>query len=137
MRRVVTAAAVVSIIWLAPAPSLAQPATRPSAAPYVPLMQGWERFFQLTWEPLERKGRRYVAGYISNSGGFPAQRVQLLVDGLDSSGRVVSQTVSWLGGDLTPGSRAYFELPAPQPAVTYRVSVFAFDWLQTASIQAP
>ena len=137
MRRVVTLIALVSFVWLAPTPSSAQPSMRPSGTVYTPLVRGWEQYFPLTWEPLERHGTRYVGGYISNSSGFPARRVQLLVDGLDSSGRVVSQTVSWLGGDLTPGMRAYFEVRAPQPGETYRVSVFAFDWVQSASIQAP
>jgi len=137
MRRVVTGVALVSIVWLSPLPAAAQTSSSPLVAPYAPLVWGWEQFFKVTWEPMERKGRPYVAGYVLNDWGFPATRIQLLVDGLDSSGPVVSQTVSWLGQSITPGSRVYFEVPAPQPAASYRVSVFAFDWLQTASIQTP
>jgi hypothetical protein len=74
---------------------------------------------------------------VSNDWGFAATRVQLLVEALDSSGRIESQTVSWLGHPVPPGSRVYFEVRAPRPAATYRVRVFAFDWLQTASIEAP
>ena len=136
MRRVVAAVALVSLVWLSPQPA-AQTSSPPPAAPYAPLVRGWEQFFKVTGEPMERKGRPYVAGYVSNDWGFPATRVQLLVDGLDSSGRVVSQAVSWLGQSITPGSRVYFEVPAPQPAASYRVSVFAFDWVQTVSIQTP
>jgi hypothetical protein len=107
------------------------------AARYAPLVHGWESFFTITSEPTQWRGRPWVAGYISNDYGFAATRVQLLVDGLDETGRVVSQNVSWLGSTVPPGSRVYFEAPASQPAVRYRVSVFAFDWLQTASVQTP
>lgn len=67
-----------------------------------------------------------------NDWGFSARNVQLLVEGLDSTGNVVGQRVAWLGSELTPGMRAYFETPAPPPAPAagYRVSVFAFDWVQ-------
>lgn len=107
-----------------------------SAATYTPLVRGWEQFFRVTWQPLQRRGRPHVAGYVMNDFGFPAMRVQLLVEGLDASGHVASQSVSWLGS-VQPGTRVYFEVPAPQPAVTYRVSIFAFEWLQTADLQAP
>lgn len=137
MRRVATAVALVSIVWLPPPPAAAQTSSPPLVARSAPLVWGWEQFFKVTWEPMERKGRPYVAGYVLNDWGFPATRVQLLVDGLDPSGGVVSQTVSWLGQSITPGSRVYFQVPAPQPAASYRVSVFAFDWVQTASIQTP
>ena len=137
MRSVVSAIVLVSVVWLSLEPATARASSPPPAAPYAPLVQGWEQFFKVTWEPLERKGRPYVGGYVSNDWGFTATRVQLLVDGLDSSGRVVSQTVTWLGQSITPGTRVYFEVQAPQPAASYRVSVFAFDWLQTVSIQTP
>jgi hypothetical protein len=103
-----------------------------------PLVLGWERFFTLTWESSEDRGQPTVSGYIKNDMGFPARRVQLLVEAVDASGRVTGQRVSWLGSsDLTPGTRAYFEAPAPPPAASYRVSVFGFDWVQTAEVQAP
>jgi hypothetical protein len=102
-----------------------------------PLVSGWENFFTLTWEQSQDRDQPMVSGYIKNNGGFPARRIQLLVEALDASGRVAGQRVSWLGGDLTSGMRAYFQAPAPPPASTYRVSVFAYDWVQTAEIQAP
>jgi hypothetical protein len=137
MRRMVTAVVLVSVVWLSPQQAATQIASPPVSAPYTPLVLGWEQFFKVTWEASERNGRRYADGYVFNDWGFTATRVQLLVDGLDSSGHIVSQRVSWLGQSIPPGSRVYFDVPAPQPAVNYRVSVFAFDWLQTASIQVP
>ena len=101
-----------------------------------PLVVGWERHFTLTWQAEESRGRSVVAGYISNESGFAALRVRLLVESLDASGRPVEQRVEWLGTGVTPGRRVYFEVPAPQKSATYRVSVFSYDWVQSAQ-QAP
>lgn len=100
-----------------------------SAAVLQPLVSGWERYFTLDWQPGTRGGTPVVSGHIFNDGGFTATRIQLLVEGLDAAGNVTSQRVEWLGTMLTPGTTASFEL-RPAPAATYRVSVFAFDWLQ-------
>ncbi|MGH7392238.1 MAG: hypothetical protein ACREM3_22690 [Candidatus Rokuibacteriota bacterium] len=107
------------------------------AQPLAPLIVGWERHFTLTWEAGQRGGRPYVEGYLANEAGFPAHRIQLLVEGLAADGRVVGQRVEWFGPGLTPGMRGYFRVPAPAGASTYRVSVFAFDWVQTARFDAP
>jgi hypothetical protein len=96
-----------------------------------PLVVGWEQFFRLEWEAGAHRGRPVVWGYITNEWGMTAANVRLLVDGLDAAGQVQSQTVGWLGSQLTPGMRAYFEVPVKQPAPAYRVSVFAFDFVQT------
>lgn len=109
----------------------------PPTPPYESLVQGWQSAFAVTWEPMTRWGRPWLGGYLSSELGVTASRVQLLVDGIDASGRTVSQNVSWLGSAVPPGARVYFEVPAPQPASSYRVSVLAFDTLQTASVEAP
>src|SRR5687767_568431 len=99
-----------------------------------PRIVGWEQFFKLDWQTDQRGGRPVVSGHIMNDWGFSARKVQLLVEGLDGTGTVVGQRVSWLGSELTPGTRAYFEEPVPPagsaPATAYRVSVFAWDWVQ-------
>jgi len=102
-----------------------------------PHFPAWERYFTVSWQTFERQGRPYLSGYVTNQYGAGAGRVQLLIDALDGSNRVVAQRVEWLAGDVGPFSRRYFEVPAPQPASTYRVSVFAFDFYQAALIQAP
>lgn len=96
----------------------------------VPLIVGWEYYFKVDWEAEDRAGRPIVSGHILNDWGYPARRIRLLVEGLDSSGQIVTQQVAWLGSDLTPGTLAYFEVPVGQRASVYRVSVFAFDWVQ-------
>jgi hypothetical protein len=114
--------------------------TSAAAQPLTPHFPGWERYFTVSWDPFERRGQPYLSGYIVNSYGVTATRVQLLVDSLDSSGQIVAQRVEWLVGSNLPGfSTTYFEVPIRQQASRYRVSVFAFDFVQSARVepQAP
>ena len=109
-----------------------------AAQSLTPHFPGWERYFTVSWEPFERRGQPYLSGYIVSSYGVTATRVQLLVDSLDSSGQIVAQRVEWLGGSNLPGfSRSYFEVPIRQQAPSYRVSVFAFDFVQSARVESP
>ena len=102
------------------------------------LIPGWERYFTVSWEPMERRGKPYLGGYIVSSYGVTASRVQLLVESLDAAGQTVAQHVEWLGGGNLPGfARTYFEVPIRQRASSYRVSVFAFDFVQSAQIESP
>lgn len=110
---------------------LGLPAGSGAADRLAPLIVGWESFFKVDWEAGDRAGRPIVRGHVLNDWGYPARRIQLLVEGLDSSGQIVTQQVEWLGTALTPGTRAYFEVPVRQRAASYRVSVFAFDWVQS------
>jgi len=113
-------------------------ATHVAAQTLTPNFPGWERYFAVSWEPFERRGQPYLSGYIVSSYGVTASRVQLLVDSLDSSERIVAQRVEWLGGSNLPGfSRTYFEVPIRQQASSYRVSVFAFDFVQSAQVESP
>lgn len=100
-----------------------------SAEPLTPLVVGWEQFFRVDSELSERRGHPVVMGYVLNERGFTATRVQLLIEGLDPSSHVVTQKVVWLGGVIPPGARVYFETPAGTSAASYRVSLFAFDWV--------
>lgn len=108
-----------------------------TAQPLTPHVPHWERYFTVSWETFEWRGRPYLRGYVVNQYGANAWRVQLLVESLDESGHVAAQRVEWLGGDVPPFSRTYFEVPIPRPASSYRVRVFAFDVLQAALLQAP
>lgn len=93
------------------------------------LNPGWDQFFKLDWAPATRHGTTRIEGRILNEGIFSAARIRLLVDALDGSGNVVGQRLVWLlSPELTPGTRGYFDLPIPAPAVSYRVSVYSFDW---------
>jgi hypothetical protein len=71
-----------------------------------------------------------VRGHVVNDYGAPATRIQLLVEGLDGAGAVVATTVAYVFSEVQPGGRAYFEVPAPGPAGTYRVSVLAYERIE-------
>jgi hypothetical protein len=118
--------ALVFLAALVPGSTLAQGPVR-----YTPLVVGWERFFVVTSQTTQVGGQARVSGQVLNDWGFPARRIQLLIDALDASGQITGQSVVWLGYDLGPGSRGYFDVPAP-PGTRHRVSIFAFDWVQTA-----
>ena len=100
-----------------------------------PMVVGWEQIFKLEWQVSERRGRPVLSGYVANHSPYQVTHIQLLVDALDASGAIVGQEVSWAGGGgMGPFSRAYFEVPAPrEAAATYRMSVFAFDRVESDS----
>ena len=122
MRPVNRIVIVALLLGLSAAPAAAAPALEP-------LVRGWEQFFKLSWEASARRGEPVVSGYIANESGFTAARIRLLVEGLDPSGQVVSQRLGWVAHPVAPSTRTYFEVPVGSSAPSYRVSVFAFDWL--------
>lgn len=131
IRVALTAALSAACATGAPAASVAGPAASPAETKLLrPLVIGWEQFFKLNWQVGQRHGHPVVVGHIYNNWGTAATNVRLLVDGLDPAGYVIAQRLAWLGGDLTPGTTAPFEIAVPGPAATYRVSVFAFDWIE-------
>ena len=99
--------------------------------PLTPLVVDGERYFKLEWEAADRNGRPAVRGSILNDFGFPAQKIRLLVDRLDAAGGITAQTIGYVGGELTPGTRSYFEVPVPARAATYRVAIFQWEWFQS------
>jgi hypothetical protein len=92
-----------------------------------------DRYFTLIWEGAERRGRPIVRGYIVNNYGLTAADVRLRVESLDAGGKVVATTTGYVSREITPGSRAYFEVPMPARAPSYRVSVVSCDWRFGAS----
>ena len=91
------------------------------------LMQGTDRYFRV--ESAAANGPRglVVSGYVYNTYGTTADRVRLLVESVDASGKVTATSIVPLLGSIGPGDRVYFEAPAPQPAASYRVRVASFD----------
>jgi hypothetical protein len=127
IRRWLLAVAVVAC--LVPAAAHAQRLT--------PLVVGWERFFTITSETVHAGGKTRVAGYVINEAGFKASRLRILVDGLDAQGQIVGQTVEWVASPGPgPSGRVYFDVPAPA-GTRHRVSVFSYDWVQSAMFDAP
>jgi hypothetical protein len=96
------------------------------AAEMEPQMQGWERIFNVSWEPGQYRGRPVVEGYVTNVSPYETTRIRVLVESLDGAGQVTNQQIAWVPGDLGGGGRLFFQVPAP-PAPTYRVRVFSYD----------
>jgi hypothetical protein len=102
-----------------------------------PMVLGWERFFTITSETVQRGGKMRVAGYVRNEGGFAVSRMRLLIDGFDDQGRLTGQSLAWVPSPRPgPGARVYFDEPAPA-GVRHVVSVFSYDWIQSAELDAP
>jgi hypothetical protein len=103
-----------------------------TAAELQPLMAGWERHFTVDWQPGQYRGQPALQGYVSNVSPYHAANIRVLVESLDAGGKVTSQKVAWLPGDLLGGGRLYFQVPtAVAPA--YRVRVFSYDRIEVDS----
>ena len=125
MTRLMTAA----VLALATA-GCATPETTPSAT-VTTLMPGSERFFRIDWEATPDRGdTRRLRGYVENTYGEAAARVQLLGQALDTSGVVVGQRIQWVHGAIPGFGRVYYEIPGMPPADHYRVTVWAFERIQ-------
>ena len=93
-------------------------------------IQGWERHFRLDWTAQARPSGREIDGYIYNTHGAGASNVQVLAQAFDGNGNLVGQQLAWVPGVVPPLSRSYFKVPGLPAAPAYRVSVWAFDWVQ-------
>jgi hypothetical protein len=96
-----------------------------------PLIVGWQQYFRVQWDATRKNGQTIVEGYISNTWGFAAQQIQLLVTGYDASGKALGQLISWGPNEIDPGDRQYFNVAVPPGATTYDVAIFAWNWVQT------
>ena len=104
--------------------------TRWPSANMSPLVVGWQQFFQVQWSVATAQRQRVVEGYITNTWGFAAADVRLLVNGYDAAGRKLGQLVAWGPMEIDPGSRAYFDVSVP-PAASYEVAILSWNWIQT------
>jgi hypothetical protein len=131
-RRALGGAAVAILIGLT---MLASPA-RSQVKEMQPLVVGWERYFTLTWEPFESRGRPGVSGRVNNVSPYSVRNVRVLVDSLDSGGQIVAQRIAWVPGDLGGGGSVYFEVPVT-PSPSYRVRIFAYDRVESSGQNIP
>lgn len=88
---------------------------------------GTESFFTLDWQPDERRGKPVVTGYVTNQWGIGVSNLRMRVEALDAAGGVTATYIGYVFGDVTPGTRAYFEVAVTQKAASYRVSVLSYD----------
>lgn len=93
-----------------------------------PLIVGWQQFFEIVWGVTRQEPDALVDGFITNTWGFPAQEVRVLVNGYDASGTRVGQLIAWGPDQIQPGERVYFDVTVPRGAATYDVSMFSWRW---------
>lgn len=94
-----------------------------------PLIVGWQQFFRVQWDTTRYDGQALVGGYITNTWGFTAMNLQLLVTGYDAAGQQAGQLIAWGPSEIDPGARLYFNVPVPV-AASYDVAIFAWTWVQ-------
>ena len=91
----------------------------------------WQSYFRVDYNVATRGERRTVDGYVNNTYGAPMGSVQLLVQGLDTANNVVAQRLVQVPGIIGPFGRSYFEVRNLPPAEQYRVTVWAFDRIES------
>jgi len=96
-------------------------------------MQGWERWLRLEWTGQSRPAGHEIDGYVYSTYGSPIYDVRLLAQGLDAGGNVVTQKMTWVQGMVPSLERSYFRIPPLGPAASYRVTVWAFETVQSQS----
>src|SRR5437867_1779516 len=104
--------------------SFLSPTSAPVQAAETSTRESLDQTFRLEWT----KTARTVNGYVYNSSNRRAVHMQLLVEGLDAAGTVVTKTMTWVR-DVPPNNRAFFDVAVPN-APSYRVSVLSFDWVE-------
>jgi hypothetical protein len=74
----------------------------------------------------ESSGFRRIGGYLYNESNYRATGVQLLVEALDGSDRVITRRVERVVGSVPPSNRTYFEIRELPVAAYYRLHVHSY-----------
>ena len=130
--RAMVACAIVSMMAQACAGGVTQSASSGAVASSPPSygIYGVDQYFEVEWQPDERRGRPIVSGYVTNQWGLSTKNVRLRVEALDGAGNVTASYIGYVSGHVSPGVRVYFEVPVQAKAPSYRVTVLSFDTIQ-------
>jgi hypothetical protein len=93
-------------------------------------VQGWESWLRLEWTPPTGG---VIDGYVYSMKGSPVINVSLLAQALDANGNVVGQKLEWVPGVVPALHRTYFRIPNVPAAAQYRVTVWAFETVESPS----
>jgi hypothetical protein len=96
-------------------------------------VQGWESWLGLDWEAEPRPHGQDITGYVYSHHGSDMINVRLLAQGLDASGNLVGQKIEWVPGSVPGLQRTYFRISNMPPAARYRVTVWTFETIESAS----
>ena len=97
-----------------------------SAQLYAP--ESLARYFRIEWQAARAVRGPVVEGYVYNQGALQVERMQLVIERLDGSGKVAGSSTVWVLGGVPLGGRAWFRASVAE-AAGYRVQVLAFDWV--------
>ena len=87
-----------------------------------------DRYLRIEYQVEPSAAQPVVSGYVYNMHpNLPADRMQLAIEALDASGKVVGTSSTWIVGGVPAGNRGYFSATVV-PAASYRVQVLFFDW---------
>ncbi|MFQ5520879.1 MAG: hypothetical protein ACE5FK_05735 [Candidatus Methylomirabilia bacterium] len=91
-----------------------------------------EGFFTITWN-VDRSGPQQVAivGWVSHDHDRTASEVRLQVEGVNTSGEVVSGAVGSVDHEIPPAGESFFEirLTPVGTEVTFQVSVISYRFV--------
>jgi hypothetical protein len=73
------------------------------------------------------QGHPTLQGYISNLYDVPVDNVTIRIDGIDAEGQTLSSDVTLVEGPVPGDGRTYFEVPVPDAAANYRVTIDSFE----------
>ena len=73
------------------------------------------------------QGHPTLQGYINNLYEVPVDNVTIRIDVIDAAGQTLSSDVTLIEGPVPGDGRTYFEVPAPDGATSYRVTVDSFE----------
>jgi hypothetical protein len=98
-------------------------------------VQGWEHYFRLDWSPKATAAGTEIEGYVYNNYGRPMGGVRVLGQALDAQGNVIAQKIEWVPGIVPTLDRSYFRISALPTAPQYRVTVWAFDIIDSGDLR--
>jgi hypothetical protein len=93
-------------------------------------IQGWESWLRVEWTPPTGG---VLDGYVYSVKGTPMINVSLLAQALDANGNVVGQKLEWVPGAVPALHRTYFRIPNMPIGAQYRVTVWAFEAVESPS----
>ena len=112
--------------------TLTMPLVTPAQAPLGedPLAS---RYFTIEWSSTADRSpaTTKISGYVNNRYGQTMAEIRLVVEMLDASEAVVARRYEWLGRNVGPFSRSYFEVRKLPPAAGYRVAVHSYTIVES------
>ena len=75
---------------------------------------------------IEEWTRPRLVGHVYNESTYRIGSVRLRVESLDGSNQVIRETLAWIYVDVPARGRAYFSVPRPSGAESFRLTVESF-----------